>query len=162
VIDIGREGSCLLMEHHTLDPYPIPREKTPLYINEPWIADKSLLEFPLQREPENKEDNIRIYVPMDLNKDAILRKLNRVIIHYGEANEANESEFQIDVSMIIAQIVIYDQVWYARHAPDNQRHSDEAVELVKAVISELENIPDGCAERFPFEMIGELRLEYLS
>ena len=98
------------MEHHTLDPYPIPKEKTPLYINEPWIADKSLLEYPQQSEPDNKDDNIRIYVPMDLNKDAILRRLNRVISNYGEANEANESEFQIDVSMIIAQIDIYDQV----------------------------------------------------
>ena len=150
------------MERHTLDPYPIPREKTPLYINEPWIADKSLLEYSPQREPESKDDNIRICVPMDLNNDAILRRLNRVISHYGEANEANESEFQIDVSMIIAQIEIYDQVWYARHAPDNSRHSDEAVELVREVISELENIPDGCAESFPFDMISELRLEYLS
>ena len=93
-----------------MDPYPIPREKTPLYINEPWIVDKSLLEYSPHREPENKEDNIRIYVPMDLNKDAILRRLNRVINHYGEANEENKSEFQIDVSMIIAQIDIYDQV----------------------------------------------------
>ena len=150
------------MEHHTLDPYPIPKEKTPLYINEPWIADKSLLEYPPQREPENKDDNIRICVPMDLNNDAILRRLNRVISNYGEANEANESEFQIDVSMIIAQIVIYDQVWYARHAPDNQRHSDEAVELVREVISELENIPDGCAECFPFDMVSELKRDYLS
>ena len=64
----------------------------------------------LGMKPENKEDNIRIYVPMDLNKDAILRRLNRVINHYGEANEENKSEFQIDVSMIIAQIDIYDQV----------------------------------------------------
>lgn len=32
------------MEHHKLDPYPIPKEKTPLCINEPWLIDKSLLE----------------------------------------------------------------------------------------------------------------------
>lgn len=25
------------MEHHDLDVYPIPREKTPMYINEPWL-----------------------------------------------------------------------------------------------------------------------------
>ena len=23
------------MEHHTLDPYPVPKEKAPLYVNEP-------------------------------------------------------------------------------------------------------------------------------
>lgn len=34
------------MEHHRLDPYPIPKERTPLYVNEPWLADKTLLELP--------------------------------------------------------------------------------------------------------------------
>ncbi len=33
------------MEHHRLAPYPIPKEKTPLCINEPWLIDKSLLEY---------------------------------------------------------------------------------------------------------------------
>lgn len=32
------------MEHHTLDVYPIPKDKEPLYINEPWLIDRSLLE----------------------------------------------------------------------------------------------------------------------
>ena len=32
------------MEHHDLDIYPIPREKTALYINEPWLIDKSIME----------------------------------------------------------------------------------------------------------------------
>ena len=85
------------MEHHSLDPYPIPKDKKPLYINEPWLIDKSLLEYPHHREPDEKEDNIRIYLPMDLNKDAILRRLDNVIGLYGEAREDNEIEFSIDV-----------------------------------------------------------------
>ena len=32
-----------IMEHHSLDPYPEPKDKSPLYINEPWLIDKSLL-----------------------------------------------------------------------------------------------------------------------
>ena len=32
------------MEHHDLDIYPIPREKAALYINEPWLIDKSIME----------------------------------------------------------------------------------------------------------------------
>ena len=52
-----------LMEHHRLDPYPIPKDKTPLCINEPWLIDKSLLEYQPRREPDEKEDNVRIYVP---------------------------------------------------------------------------------------------------
>ena len=49
------------MEHHRLDPYPIPKDKTPLCINEPWLVDKSLLEYPPRREPDEKEDNVRIF-----------------------------------------------------------------------------------------------------
>ena len=48
------------MKHHRLDPYPIPEDKTPLYINEPWLIDKSLLEHLQHREPEEQPDNIRI------------------------------------------------------------------------------------------------------
>lgn len=75
------------MNHHTLDPYPLPKEKGPLYINEPWIVDKSLLEYSIKREPDEEKDNIRIYVPIDLNKEAILRRLDYVIASYGEATE---------------------------------------------------------------------------
>ena len=62
--------------NHRLDPYPIPKDKTPLYINEPWLIDKSLLEHLQHREPEEQPDNIRIYIPMDLNQEAILRQLD--------------------------------------------------------------------------------------
>ena len=85
-----------------LDPYPIPKEKNPLYVNEPWLIDKSLVEDMPHPEPEEQADNIRIYVPIDLNRKAILRRLDRLIFHYGEANEANEFELQSDVSMLIS------------------------------------------------------------
>lgn len=149
------------MEHHRLDPYPIPKEKTPLCINEPWLIDKSLLEYPPRREPDEQEDNVRIYIPMDLNRDAILRRLDRVIAHYGEATEENEMEFGVDVGMIISQVEIYDQVWFVRHMPDKGEHSNEAKELVREIIDRLKEIPDGCAECFPFDIIDELEREYL-
>ena len=149
------------MEHHQLDPYPIPKEKNPLYINEPWLLDKTLLDYPIHKEPEEEEDNVRIYVPLDLNKDAILRRLHRLIFHYEEASERNELEFSMDVDMLIFQIEIYDQVWYVRHMPEEGNHSLEAIELVKEFVAVLEDIPDACAERFPFETIDELKKEYL-
>ena len=150
------------MKHHRLDPYPIPKEKTPLCINEPWLIDKSLLEYPPRREPDEQEDNVRIYIPMDLNRDAILRRLDRVIAHYGEATEENEMEFGVDVGMIISQVEIYDQVWFVRHMPDKGEHSNEAKELVREIIDRLKEISDGCAECFPFDTIDELEREYLS
>ena len=60
------KGEIKQMEHHSLDPYPVPKDKSPLYINEPRIIDKSLLEYSLQSEPEEKEDNVRVYIPLDL------------------------------------------------------------------------------------------------
>lgn len=106
------------MEHHDLDIYPIPREKTALYINEPWLIDKSIMErvqlvTDLKKRPDEESDNIRIYVPLDLNRNAILRRLDSVIYHYGETNEENELDFSMDIEMIISQIEIYDQVWFA-------------------------------------------------
>ena len=148
------------MEHHRLDPYPIPKNKTPLYINEPWLIDKSLLEYPPHREPDEKEDNVRIYVPIDLNRDAILRRLDRVIAQYGEATEENEMEFSVDVGMVISQLEIYDQVWFVRHMPQEGEHSREAIALAREIVARLEEIPDGCAEYFPFETIDDLKQEY--
>lgn len=149
------------MERHRLDPYPIPKDRTPLCINEPWLIDKSLLNNPPHREPDKKEDNVRIYIPMDLNRDAILRRLDRVIAQYGEATEENEMEFSIDVGMVISQLEIYDQVWFVRHMPRDGEHSMEAISLVKEIVTRLEEIPDGCAECFPFDTIDELKREYL-
>ncbi len=40
------------MKHHRLDQYPIPKDKTPLYVNEPWLVDRSLLLYSQNRESE--------------------------------------------------------------------------------------------------------------
>lgn len=147
--------------HHTLDVYPIPREKEPMFINEPWLIDKTLLESCEEEDPDKEKDNIRVYVPLDLNHSAILRRLEAVIDRYGEANEENEMNFSIDVEGILSQVEIYDQVWYVREYQETMRHSQRAVSLIKEIIVLLENIVDGGAECFPFETIEELRKEYL-
>lgn len=149
------------MEYHRLDPYPIPKAKSPLYINEPWLIDDSITEIlPDTREPESQEDNIRVYIPLDINRKAILRRLETTIARYGEANEENESDFHLDVDKLISQVEIYDQIWYVRHMPPEGKHSREAIGLVKEIIARLEEIPDGCAECFPFETIDTLKNEY--
>lgn len=150
------------MEHHTLNDYPIPKDTAPLYINEPWLIDRSLLEISNgSADPEQEQDNVRVYIPMDINKNVILRRLDMLIIRYGEANEKNEIDFSIDAGMFVSQIEIYDQIWHARHMTENSNHSREAVGLVKEFIARPEKIPDGCAELFPFELIDTLRKEYL-
>ena len=94
-------------------------------------------------------DNVRVYIPLDLNKDAIIRRLDSLIYHYGEANEGNESEFRVDVNLLIFQIEIYDQVWYVRHMPKEGRHSKEAIELVKAFVKKLEKYQMGARNASP-------------
>ena len=91
-----------------------------------------------------------------------MRRLDRVINEYGETSEENEMEFSIDVGMLVSQIEIYDQVWYVRHMPPKGEHSLEAMDLVRAFVAKLEEIPDACAEWFPFDLIDQLREEYLS
>ena len=148
-----------MLKHHNLDPYPVPKDKTPLYLNEPWIIDRTLLEYPPHVEPE-EEDNIRIYVPIDLNRESILRRLSRIIVKYGEVNERNESDFWVDGNLIISQLEIYDQIWSVRHMPEEGSHSKEATKLACDIVECLENIPDGGTECFPFEMIDELKREF--
>ncbi|GAB1475500.1 hypothetical protein MASR2M70_03320 [Bacillota bacterium] len=44
---------------HKLDIYPIPKEKAPMFINEPWLIDKTLLEYFADEEQLDKEaDNV--------------------------------------------------------------------------------------------------------
>ena len=82
--------------HHMLDIAPIP-EKV-LYINEPWLIDVSFDGMEkVSEEPDPNPDNVRVYLPLDLNAEAILRRLRYVIYRYGEANEANESNYGADV-----------------------------------------------------------------
>ena len=80
------------MELHTLDTFPNPKDKQQLFVNEPWIIDRSMewiMETGYSPEPLPDYDNIRIYIPKDLNEKAVLHRLNYIIHHYGEANEKN-------------------------------------------------------------------------
>lgn len=154
-------------EHHNLDIHPIPKEKVPMFINEPWLIDESIYVETVEQKcevagPEEEDDNIRVYIPLDISRNAILRRLENLISKYSEANEENELNFSADVDRLISQIEIYDQIWYVRHMPvDNNQHSKEAKTIVKKFVAELESISDGCAEFFLFDTVEELREEYL-
>ena len=153
------------MPHHTLDIRPIPEGQT-RYINEPWLVDDSLFQYgKWEKEPEPTNDNVRIYVPIDLNREAILRRLRQICIRHGDVYWRNESDFSCDVARLICQIEIYDQVWLSRHpitkAGRVSKHSAEGVELVEEVIRILQEVGDnGSGETFPYETIEELKKEY--
>ena len=155
------------MEHHDLDVWPIPNDKKPQYINEPWLIDSSIVNYyptctaEQLKAPDKEKDNIRVYVPLDINRNAILRRLHWLIVRYKEANEVNEMDFSVDVQQLVSQIEIYDQYWSVWHVPKEGEHSEETVQLVRVFVDKLLAIPDSGAEYFPFELIDELREEYL-
>ena len=155
---IERENN---MERHKIDVYPEPRENLARYINEPRLVDQSLLQDPVQDLSEEK-DRFRIYIPMDLSKRDIIRRLYYVIAKYRIAKEDNETDFSAEVDALISQIEIYDQIWSVRNITKKGNHSDEAKILVQEFVTILENIRDGGAEYFPFHTIKELTKEYLS
>jgi len=149
------------MAHHNLDIYPIPKDKSPMFINEPYLIDQSLLCDSSVLQDDLHEDNIRVYIPLDINREAVLRRISIIIEKYGEANEENETAFQMDIETIIAHIEIYDQILFVRNMPSKGKYSLEGIKLVNEVILLLKEIPDGCAELFPFETIEALENEWI-
>lgn len=159
-----------MTDHHPLDVWPLPREQKPMFINEPWLVDESIyLESAKQmmaaREPEDEEDNRRVYVPIDLNKAAFLRRLEHALEKIGDITWRNESNVRSEVRTILAQIEIYDQLWFVRegkYKTDEQGmicgHSQHATEVIKEIIRRLEEV-DTC-EDFPYDIIDELKKEY--
>ena len=160
--------------HHDLNIHPIP-EKV-LYINDLSIADTA---FGYETEEQHQkaltgkihanggilaDDNVRIYVPLDLNADQILSRLQQIYRVMGSPNDMNEIEFSYEVGKIISQLEIYDQVWVARDLKNAVRieerlHSTKGIELTKKIINVLME-DEGCAEYFPYDVAGELKAEF--
>ena len=153
------------MTRHTLDIYPIP-EGQALYINEPWLVDDSLFQYgSREKEPDHAADNVRVYIPLDLNREAILRRLRQICTRHRDVDWRNEAAFSCDVARLTCQIEIYDQVWSSRHpitrAGRVSTHSAECAELVGEMIKILQEVGDnGSGESFPYETIEELEKEY--
>lgn len=166
--------------HHKLDIHPIPADV--LYVNELLLAQLPLAEnVPYETEQDmeravtgkcEKEggilpnDNVRIYVPMDLNADMIMRELYSLFGSHGYPTESNESVYSSAVRKIISQLEIYDQVWSARNVGETVqkvdggvRHSWQGIELAGKIVKYLED-NDGSAECFPYDEIEELKNEF--
>ncbi len=148
--------------HRRIDPYLVP--KNPIFVNEPWIIDEAkavLLEN--IDDPKNytdsAPDNVRVFLTLDINQESVLRRLSFIIGKYGEVNEENVFHFELEVSQLLSQVEIYDQIHNARNGGDGS-HSEEGGNLVREFMKELKEIPDGCAQLFPFELIDELETEY--
>ena len=163
-------GGKQMSDHHPLDIWPLPREQKPMFINEPWLIDESiyldsLAQAQQARNPEEEEDNRRVYIPLDLNKAAFLRRLDHIIDKYPQITWRNESAISTEVWSVISQVEIYDQIWFIHEGefPTDEQaritgHSYHATEAVKEIIAKLEEIDT--SEAFPYNIIDELKKEY--
>ena len=160
---------------HKLDIHPIP-EKV-LYINELSLANPMVF----QTTPEHEkaisgdtisrggvlpDDNVRVYVPMDLNADSIMRQFLALYDALGSPDDNNESLFSAVVTKLISQLEIYDQVWVTRdlaHAVQKADgevfHSRQGIELAQKIVDFLLR-DKGIAECFPFDEIEKLKKEF--
>ena len=97
---------------------------------------------------------------MLVTRENVLEQLNRIIERYGEANEDNEMSFECDVRELLEQIEEYDNYHLRKYQDSSKKHSEEAIDLIEEFVEQLETIPDGCAESFPFDLVDELKGEY--
>lgn len=158
--------------HHKLDIRPIPEEV--LYVNDLSLTGTLTHETKVDMEKavtgKKKseggilpDDNVRIYVPMDLNAVGIMRRLYALFASLGYPTESNESAYYSSVRNIITQLEIYDQVWVVRKIEESvqnknggKRHSRKGIELAGKIVKYLEE-NEGTAECFPYDEIEELR-----
>lgn len=147
--------------HHSLDVYPVPREKQPMYINEPKLIDPTIDDY-CAPEFSNEPDNMRVYIPLDINAKTVLRRINAVIDYFGVATLENELDYMGCIERIIKQVEIYDQRWFIREmasSPDG-KHSKKAVDLIEQIVRRLETVEDADSEIFPMCYIQDLKAEF--
>lgn len=161
--------------HYKLDIQPIPKEI--LYVNELNLVTST----PYERRDEYEkaltgktsseggilpDDNVRVYIPMDLSAESIMRQLHILYGNFGSPTESNEFHYYSEVRQLISQLEIYDQVWVARdsgHAIQKVNggvfHSERGRRLAKKIVDFLLE-DEGCAECFPYNLIEELESEF--
>lgn len=165
-----KEGKHIM--HHKLDVKPIPEQV--LYINEIDLVspdsyqtikeyEKVLMGKTVSNGGILPDDNVRIYIPMDLNADAIMKRLYQIYGTFGSPSEDNESAYNTVVRQLVSQLEIYDQVWAVgdmEHAVQKENggilHSEKGIGLARKIVEYLSE-DEGSAECFPFEIIDELR-----
>ena len=136
--------------HHTLDIHPIP-DKPHIFVNELDLIDPNKFETTREMKKALEEPDactVRAYVPLDLSRDDILRRLDE--LDKPDRYKRSSwycSSFQSRVEQIIKQLEIYDQIKAVRNMPatietnpddPGHRHSPEGIEVATEIVSRLE------------------------
>ncbi len=103
------------------------------------------------------DDNVRIYVPIDVNGDFLLWRLRSLCESLGFPDEENEGAYREGVGQLISLLRVYD----AAQAEIEKvcGHSRAAIHVAMEMVRCLE-AQEGTAECFPYEEIETLRSEF--
>ncbi len=106
------------------------------------------------------EDNVRIYLPVDINAENIIRKLNRLYDQLGDVSEDNEWNYSIEVRKLIKFLTLYDSLLLEKKEietiqTDGAVHAKLAFDTAKKMVKIMMR-NQGCAELFPYEECEEL------
>lgn len=142
-----------------LDIKPKPTENV-LYINDLSLANlfTEVLEVSSEEKMINPpDDNVRVYVPLDLSYGTLYEELFLIIKRYdGSATFKNEGDFCCDIDRWFKRLEIYDRVRFVRDRNAIEKnHCDKAVELGQLAVKELADC-DNDGDYFPHNMIEEI------
>lgn len=156
-----------------LDNHPIPKDV--FYVNDINLANGTQYGLTADYEKAKTgktikeggilpDDNIRIYIPLDLNSDSIMAELEYLYYSLGEVCENNEFVYCSGVRKIIQKLEIYDQAMLKSKKSKPVKkgeisHSEKGIKLANDIVKYLA-YNEGCAECFPYDEINELNKEY--
>ena len=168
--------------HHDLEIKPIPENV--LYVNDPFMGTiaepyEKINEHEMAKTGKTKEeggilpdDNVRIYVPLDLNRSQIMQELCLLYGMLGSPGYSNEVNLAILTEKVIQKLEIYDQVWVARDAENAVQmkngiyHSKQGIALAQEIIDFMEEDAEfleedeAQADTSPYEIIDRLKDEW--
>lgn len=151
---------------YRLDNYPVPEDV--YYINDVSLIERVPYETvnEIMMAANGKiiseggvlpNDNVRIYVPLDLNENGIMYHIYGLFDDLGDPTEENEMAYSVGVGKVINWLEIYDHIWIIKDVENiiqkgEVRHSRKGVELAKKIVKYLQE-HEGITECFPYEEI---------
>ena len=126
-----------------------------VFINDNCFTDSSIQ---YTESAEAPSDSVWVYAPIDLNPEAILRRLEYLLDSYGEISEENETSVSLEVFNLISQMEVYDRYWQKER--NLETHCPETIELARRFVDVLDEYQYANTELFPFEEIEYLSKEY--
>ncbi len=114
------------------------------------------------------DDNVRVYVPLDISEESILHELRTLYHTLGDPDDDNEFSFTNGMRKIYRKLDIYDEAMMERypeqivHCKDESGEVDHSVQVIRIVEKMIQIMEEneGCAEMFPYDAIDTLRDEY--